>query len=368
MTKFLKSKNYHSLGIIGFARGKKIIDILDQTKLNYKVSAIFDPNLKLKKYKGIKIYNLEKEFYKYSNFTNVYIASPVKFHASQTHNAIKNNKNILCEIPAFKKISEGIKIQKKLKEKKLIYCMAENYCFLPQIIALKKLHENLFFGDIVYVRSGYIHDCKNISFKKKKLTWRGIERKNITGNDYPTHSLGPICKLLRNKRLANIFTFSSSSKTNSIFFKKKFPNFNFKRPDISLSHVYTKDKILIDLICDTTSSRPSSMADLYIQGTKGIFISGRYDGENSLISNDNKKFKKFNFKNYLRKDELKKIKKLKKFYPMYKILENFQMVLDKKLKEPYINFKDAFLWSSVIELSKKSLICKKEIEFKYLRN
>ena len=53
---------------------------------------------------------------------------------------------------------------------------------------------------------------------------------------------------------------------------------------------------------------------------------------------------------------------------MYKILENFQVVLDKKLKEPYINFKDAFLWSSVIELSKKSLISKKEIEFKYLRN
>ena len=169
MTKSLKFKNYHSLGIIGFARGKKIIDILNQTKLNFEVSAIFDPQLKLKKYKGIKIYNFEKDFYKFSKFDNVYIASPVKFHAAQTLTAIKNNKNILCEIPAFKKISDGINIQKKLKEKKLIYCMAENYCFLPQIIALKKLNKKNFFGDIVYVRSGYIHDCKNISFKKKKI-------------------------------------------------------------------------------------------------------------------------------------------------------------------------------------------------------
>lgn len=220
----------HTLGIIGLSRGKKIIKIIEQSRLNFKVVAIFDLHEKnFKKYKNIKIYNNEKQFYRESDFKSVYIASPVKFHASQTLSAIRNNKNILCEVPAFKKISEGNQIYKILKKKKLIYGMAENYCYLPQIIALNKLNNKNFFGEIIYVRSSYIHDCKEISFDKEnnKLTWRGEERKINSGNDYPTHSIGPVCKLLNKKKLDRIQTFSSKAAANKIFFKKKNTKYYF---------------------------------------------------------------------------------------------------------------------------------------------
>ena len=37
------------------------------------------------------------------------------------------------------------------------------------------------------------------------------------------------------------------------------------------------------------------------------------------------------------------------------MLENFQKVIEGKIKDPYINFENAFLWSSIIEFSKNSL-------------
>ena len=137
----------------------------------------------------------------------------------------------------------------------------------------------------------------------------------------------------------------------------------FKRPDTSVSILETKNKKIIELICDTTSARPSSMLDLYLQGTKMTYISGRFDGERPIISSttknkDAKNFKPFAYKKYLNNSDLKLHKLLGKNFALYKVLKNFQDALNKKIKKPYVSFKDAFLWSSIIELSKVSLASK----------
>ena len=69
---------------------------------------------------------------------------------------------------------------------------------------------------------------------------------------------------------------------------------------------------------------------------------------------NNKKFKKLNFKKYLNKKDQMIIKKLNYQFSFYKTLKNFETSLKKKIN-PYIDFRDAFLWSSLIELSKRSL-------------
>ena len=105
--------------------------------------------------------------------------------------------------------------------------MAENYCYAPQNIALKRSIKKGEFGNISYIRSSYIHDCKDLSFSKKngKLTWRGLERKKFNGNDYPTHSIGPVAKFL------NIGQFNSE-KFSSIH--------SFGTKEISMSNIYSK--------------------------------------------------------------------------------------------------------------------------------
>ena len=144
-----------------------------------------------------------------------------------------------------------------------------------------------------------------------------------------------------------------------LFPKLKKKNY-FKRPDTSISIIRTKKNKVIELICDTSSVRPHSMIDLYIQGTKMSYLSGRYDGEKPLISSSTKfnfstPYKKFDFKKYLSKKDKRDYKKLGKNFSLYKVLENFQNTIEGKIKDPYINFDNAFLWSSIIEFSKNSL-------------
>ena len=261
--------------------------------------------------------------------------------------------------------------------------MAENYCFIPQYIALNNLIKKKKFGEITFIRTSYIHDCRLLSFNKKNgnLTWRGEEKKKISGNDYPTHSIGPVCKFLdiTDKRdyLKSITTFSNKEIAMSKMYFKTFPKFKniknyFKKHDTSLSILKTKNNKIIELICDTASSRPDSMIDLYIQGTKMSYISGRYDGEDSIISSSNsfyksKPYKKFYYKKYLRKKDKIMYRNLGKKFSFYKILENFQNAIQKKVNKPYIDFNDAYLWSSIIELSKISLIKNsKNIKLKYI--
>ena len=267
------------IGIIGYERGVKVINILNKIKLNFSVVALYDNDkkkLKLIKNKNIKIFKNEKSFFDYKNLDAIYIASPVSYHVKHSTKAAKKGIHILCEVPAFKKISEGKKLNKLIKKKKIIYMMAENYCYAPKNIALDRSIKKGEFGHITYIRSSYIHDCKNISFSRKNgnLTWRGLERKKFNGNDYPTHSIGPVSKFLNigkfnSEKLISIQSFNtkeiSMSNIYSNFFQKKI---NFKRPDISLSILKTNKQRLIEIICDTSSNRPSSMMDMYIQGTK----------------------------------------------------------------------------------------------------
>ena len=368
------------IGIIGCKRGQKIIEIIKKTNLDLEVVAAHDiDKMMLKKlskqHKGIKTFISVKSFFDYKDMSAVYIASPVKFHAQQTIRAAESKKNILCEVPAFKTIQEGKEIFNKLKKNNTTYMMAENYCFLPQNLALNVLIKKKLFGDLNFIRTSYIHDCRRLSFNKKngQLTWRGTERKKNNGNDYPTHSIGPVCKFLElNKdsddELKYVTSFSNKEMAMSNMYFNIFPKNNknsnfFKRPDTSVSILETKNKKIIELICDTTSARPSSMSDLYLQGTKMTYISGRFDGERPIIStttknNNTRIFKPFAYEKYLNDVDLRFHKLLGKNFSFYKVLKNFQDVLKNKVKKPYIDFKDAFLWSSIIDLSRTSLINK----------
>lgn len=361
------------LGIIGYKRGRKIIEIIDKTDLNLKVEAIYDPYLK-KINKKIKIYKNEKDFYRNTCFKNVYIASPVKLHPKQTISALKNNKNVLCEVPAFTKINDGKKIYKILRKKKLIYSMAENYLFVPQHIALEKLIRKDYFGEITYIRSSYIHDCKKLSYdeKTKKLTWRGLERIRFSGNDYPTHSIAPPSNFLKlnqknyPEKLKFIESYSTKEISTTEFFKKNkniHKKYKFKRPDISLSKITTDKKTIIDLICDTTSNRPSSMVDLYIQGSKGAYISGRHDNEQPIIYNKNyNTFKKFNYKKLLSNKDRKNLEKLGKLFPLYKTLKYFEECVSQNLFHNKLDFNNSYVWSSIVEKSMKSIKLKRKVK------
>lgn len=367
------------IGIIGCSRANKLMEILSKVKCGLIPTAILDTNEKelevfIEKNPSLTKFSCEEKFFTSKLFDAVYIASPPHCHFDQSLHAIKYNKHVLCEIPAFQKIDQGQKLVKQFEEKNLIYMMAENFCYTPTNLAISQLFDRGYFGSITYIKSGYIHDCKDLTIKKDSgdLTWRGTALTKISGNDYPTHSLGPVSKWLGigsgQDKFVSITSFATQEAALSRYYADNFPEKSkinhdlFKRGDISLSVLKTASGAVVELILDTVSNRPSSMAELIIQGSKGSFISGRFDGEAGIISNLHNgkspkimKYENFDPLFFLTARDQSKRKVLGRLFPFYKVLKNFYNAVELQCV-PSVSIKDAVLWSAVIELSRESVL------------
>ena len=367
------------LGVIGCARLENLAAIFNMFQSRIKITELFDTDVSIL-YRLNKTFEISKNcisensFFFSDNIDAVYIASPAELHFSHTLKALEAGKHVLCEVPIVNKVEDGKLLLKISNSKNIICMMAENYCFTSQNLALQTCFQNGLFGDISFVRTSYIHDCKPLSFKDKfsdELTWRGLARTKVSGNDYPTHSIGPVFQLLKMNnnqfKLKSIRSFASPELAMSSYYKEKFSIENqnkispFKRGDHSISIIKDQQGTLIELLLDTVSNRPSNMIDLYIQGLNACFISGRFDGEPALLSQhfvsdlSSSNFETFEDEKYLTDEDSRLSKKLKNLFPFYKLLENFADAVE-GIAKPKFSFEESLVWCSIIEYSKKSLI------------
>ena len=212
------------LGIIGGRRGLVLSELVPYLDKPVQITAVADISDVIlqewkEKFPNVSLYTDERDLFDDSKIDAVYIATPINFHIQHSINALKAGKHVLCEVPACTTISEGKKLINVVRETGLNYMMAENYCFIPEHIFIKELCDRRELGEIVYVISSYIHDCKELFFKENGdgLTWRGETKRSPAGNDYPTHSIGPVAQWLNinrpsGDRFKRITTFGSKQK------------------------------------------------------------------------------------------------------------------------------------------------------------
>ena len=370
-----------NIGIIGGKRGLVLAELVPYLHQPVQISAIADVSEEYLqdckvKYPDISLYTDENSLLEDSAIDIIYIATPINFHVEQTVKALNAGKHVLCEVPACTTIEEGQELINTVQETGLTYMMAENYCFIPQHMLIGDLCKRGEFGDIVYVKSSYIHDCKNLTFNENdnSLTWRGEVRRIISGNEYPTHSIGPVAQWLKinqrnGDRFKRISTYGSRQAAMRDYVIDKFGRDHpyaaenyFLRSDGSFSIIETEKGVIIELFHDVYSNRPPAMAGCLLQGTKGSYVSGRFDDEEGIIwlnsfGQDMEK-RKYVPLSSLQKD-LKNndgiIKKLGRRYAEYMMLNEFiDSILNKR--QPIINIYDAVLWSSIVPLSKKSVL------------
>ena len=127
------------IGIVGCHRGMELLEIAKKTNLKFDIIGAYDKDIKkfTKLKKKIKTYNNFNSFLRNKEIEAVYIASPVKFHAQQTIEALKNKKHVLCEVPAFQKIKDGKKILNILKKKKKFIYDGRKLLFYSSIHSTK---------------------------------------------------------------------------------------------------------------------------------------------------------------------------------------------------------------------------------------
>ncbi len=145
----------------------------------------------------------------------IYIATPRLLHPEICIFSMLNGKHVVTEVPAVQTITDAWSLVETSEKTKKYCLMFENCTYDFWELLILNMARQGFFGEVVHVDAGYIHDQRELNVDKAKK-WRIEEYINRNGNIYPTHGLGPACQLLnvnRGDRLDYLVSTSSNDFT-----------------------------------------------------------------------------------------------------------------------------------------------------------
>ncbi len=185
--------------------------------------------------------------------------------------------------------------------------MLENCCYgRKEMLALRMAKENL-FGEIVHCTGAYMHDLRHSDLRRKNPnTYRLKEYENRCADTYPTHALGPICKILGiNRGNRMMYLTSMASKARGLMdywnrFEEEGPveKTEIKQGDIVITNIMCANGATIMLRLDTTLPRAYYSRDISVRGTRGAYDEARevvfLDGmEEGVKENQEEFFEKY---------------------------------------------------------------------------
>ena len=193
-----------------------------------------------------------------------------------------------------------------------IHCMfLENCCFDDRELAVLNMVRLGLFGELVHCEGSYMHDLRSeVANGQRGRHYRLRNYINRNCENYPTHQLGPISKLLNinnGNRFVSLVSVASAAKGLNHYIKDKygnedpFANARFMQGDVINTIITCANGATVSLTLDTTLPRLSGRR-FNVQGTKGCFMSdGGYVFEDSLHNEGMAGEIKGNFKEYKEK-------------------------------------------------------------------
>ena len=181
------------IGVIGLGRGS-FVRMYCGLAQNAELVAVCDLNesaLESYKQQGIDCYTDYDEFIKKPDMDAVVLANFATEHAPFAIKAMKAGKHVLSEVLPFQHLKEGIELIETVEKTGMIYSYAENYCYMPANMEMKKLVQSGKLGTFEYGEGEYLHNCEigwKESLAKKPEHWRNT----MCSTFYCTHSLGPM--------------------------------------------------------------------------------------------------------------------------------------------------------------------------------
>lgn len=225
----------------------------------------------------------------------VFLATPVQLHAAQATAALRAGKHVLSEVIAAATLDDCWALVETVESSGRVFMMAENYCYMRPHMMVRNMAEQNVFGALTYAEGAYIHDCRRLLFDSRgEYTWRGDLWRGTNGNTYPTHSLGPIAQWFAAQpggdQLIRTATFMTRPVGVGDYVREHFgadhPAANpahFGHGDSATTVIETRRGALIVLRNDISSPRPHNMTHHVLQGSKGAYLSARFEGEDPLV-------------------------------------------------------------------------------------
>lgn len=240
-----------------------------------------------------------KDFLQDENVDIIMITCAWEGHIDIAVEAMQAGKFVAMEVGGAYSVEDCWRLVNTYEQTKTPLMMLENCCYGEyELMTLRMAREGI-FGDIVHCEGGYHHDLREeVAFGKENRHYRLKNYLERNCENYPTHEIGPIAKVLDINR-GNLFTkltsYSSVAKGLHEYIvankadDKELVASEFKQGDIVTTILETIKGQTIVIQLDTTLPRPYSRG-YTIRGTKAM-----YQEDNNLVFLDNKKFKMFDF-------------------------------------------------------------------------
>lgn len=142
----------------------------------------------------------------------VYICTDWLSHTEMACYAMEHGKHVAIEVPAATSIDECWRLINTAERTQRHCMMMENCVYDIFEMSTYNMAKDGMFGDIYHAEGGYIHNIPDLS------QWRVEFNKERQGDNYPTHGLGPICRMMgihRTDYLESITSFNTSFSTGS---------------------------------------------------------------------------------------------------------------------------------------------------------
>ncbi len=231
----------------------------------------------------------------------ILVFSSWESHIKIAVDAMRAGKAVGMEVGGAYNINECYELVEVWEETKMPFMMLENCCFgKNELLALSLVRQGL-LGDIVHCHGAYAHDLrKEITTGKEMRHYRLKNYIERNCENYPTHELGPIAKILdinRGNRMVKLVSLASKSvglkryisDRKDTIENKDLLNTEFNQGDIVETLIQCENGETISLKLDTTLPRSYSR-EFTVRGTKGMYDevlnSVFLDGEKEYFETD----------------------------------------------------------------------------------
>lgn len=223
-----------------------------------------------------------KEILERKDINTVLVFSSWESHIPIAIEAIKKGFAVGLEVGGAYSIDECRELVEAWEETKVPFMLLENCCFGKTELMITKMVRDNMFGDIVMCHGAYAHDLREeVSHGNINRHYRLRNYLSRNCENYPTHELGPIAKLLdinRGNKMNRLL--STATKASGIeayitnrketFEDKDLIGKKFMQADIVNTVIECENGETITLTLDTCLPRSYSR-EFEIRGTKGMY-------------------------------------------------------------------------------------------------
>ena len=280
------------LGVIGLGqRGKQLIDQVFSTHDAVCVTALcdlyqdrvddaakvivdagFNEPFKTNNYKEV----LSKDL-----VDCIVIAASWNQHIEMSIECLERGIPCGCEIGGCETLDECFALVDAYERTKTPFMFMENCCYGRYELMVLNMVKQGVFGEIVHCSGGYLHDLRHeVSYGKELRHYRLNEYLTRNCENYPTHEIGPIARVLdinHGNRFVRLTSMASKAAGLHEYIKNnkaddaELINAKFAQGDIVTTTIMCERGETVVITLDTTLPRNFYSRGFTVRGTKGMY-------------------------------------------------------------------------------------------------